>query len=187
MIGTIFSIPILSKTLNLNLDEITRYCLEFKQNTPTVNISNIGGWQSSFLEGEHKHLNELFKCIMSAAEEYREVIQYKHPLKIKSLWININNYKDYNTEHAHQNTVASGVFYVKAKSGNLIFCNPAGNVMEYDWSRSNLNKYNSYNCSNIESIPENNKLLIFPGWLVHKVGPNLYKEDRISISFNLCR
>ena len=93
MIGTIFSIPILSKTLNLNLDEITKYCLEFKQNTPTVNISNIGGWQSSFLEGEHKHLNELFKCIMSAAEEYREVIQYKHPLKIKSLWININNYK----------------------------------------------------------------------------------------------
>lgn len=48
MIGTIFSIPILSKTLNLNLDEITKYCLEFKQNTPTVNISNIGGWQSSF-------------------------------------------------------------------------------------------------------------------------------------------
>jgi len=29
-------------------------------------------------------------------------------------------------------------------------------------------------------------LIIFPGWLQHSVDTNMSKEDRISISFNLC-
>ena len=187
MIEYIFPVPLFSEKLNLNVKDMTKYCLDFKKKASSVSVSNIGGWQSPSLEGEHKPLNDLFKSILDASEKYCEIIQYKHPLKIGALWVNINRYKDYNTDHIHPHSVASGVFYVKAKSGDLIFKHPLSKVMEYDWPLSTLESYNRSNCPNWEIPPVNNQLLIFPGWLTHLVRPNLNKEDRISISFNLIR
>ena len=49
----------------------------------------------------------------------------------------------------------------------------------------NVSKYNSTNSSEWFFKPEENYLILFPGYLKHSVAPNLNKkEKRISISFN---
>ena len=188
MIEDLFSVPLYSEELNLNTDIITEYCLGMKNTLNTSTVSNVGGWQSPPLTGEHGPLNTLLISILNAAQRYRDTFQYKHPLIIHTLWVNINREKDYNLEHNHPNSVISGVYYVKAhkNSGDLVFSHPASISMEYDWPEKNLKKYNRYNGAIWRIPPIENKLLLFPGWLLHSVRPNLNKnQDRISISFNL--
>ena len=189
VIEDLFSVPLYSEELNLNTNIITKYCLSMKKTLNTSTISNIGGWQSSPLTGEHKPLNTLLISILNAAKLYQDTFQYKHPLVINTLWININQEKDYNLEHNHPNSVMSGVYYVKAQknSGDLVLSHPASIAMEYDWSGRNLKKYNKYNSPMWKIPPIENRLLLFPSWLLHSVRPNLNKnKNRISISFNLC-
>lgn len=189
VIEDLFSVPLYSEELNLNTNIITKYCLSMKKTLNTSTISNIGGWQSSPLTGEHKPLNTLLISILNAAKRYQDTFQYKHPLVINTLWININKEKDYNLEHNHPNSVISGVYYVKAHkdSGDLVLSHPASIAMEYDWSGKNLKKYNKYNSPMWKIPPIENRLLLFPSWLLHSVRPNLNKnKNRISISFNLC-
>ena len=157
----IFPIPIHSEELNLNVKAMAKYCLAMKKKVKSHNVSNKGGWQSPRLTGKHPPLNNLFKEILRAGGDYQKIIAYKDPLKILSLWININGYKDYNTSHIHHDSVISGSFY--------------------------LTEYNKYNGAAWAIKPIANQLLMFPGWLKHRVESNLGKEDRISISFNLGR
>ena len=42
-----------------------------------------------------------------------------------------------------------------------------------------------YTCSEVETVVENNKLLIFPGWIQHHVLANASDEVRVSVSFNI--
>ena len=105
---------------------------------------------------------------------------------MSNLWVNINGYKDSNSIHLHPGAVFSGVFYVKANenSGNLIFHNPCEDLMDIFFS-DNVSEYNSKNSTEWFFKPEENNLILFPGYLKHSVGPNLNKkEKRISISFN---
>tara|TARA_R100001163_G_C4977566_1_gene134993 strand:+ start:37 stop:597 length:561 start_codon:yes stop_codon:yes gene_type:complete len=186
MIRDFFPTPVYCEYLDLDTRDIAKYCSEMKSNTEGVQVSNVGGWQSPGLTGAHLPLNSLFKSIQDAGEIYRAAIDYKHPLDIDTIWININGYKDYNIEHIHTSP-ASGVFYVKAQSGDLVLKHPARDLIDSNWLSSDLQTYTSYNSAVRRIPPEPNMLVIFPGWLSHRVESNLDKEDRISISFNLGR
>jgi uncharacterized protein (TIGR02466 family) len=99
------------------------------------------------------------------------------------MWININNYKDFNILHSHSNSTISGVYYVKTneKSGSICFQHPGEPIFgEYK-----VDEYNKIN-SNIYCLPSlQNTLYLFPSTLKHFVRPNQSNEDRISIAFNL--
>ena len=183
----LFSVPIYSKQLNLNVDEMIKYCLFIKRKTKGIKRSNQGGWHSPILQGNHPPLNYLFNEILKAANDYREVISYKYPLQIDIAWININGYKDYNIQHAHPNSVLSGAYYLTSNNSNIVFINPSCDVMDYQWERDTIKEYNEYNSKNWTLNPPANNLLLFPGWLNHRVDPNLNKKNRISISFNLIK
>ena len=184
----LFSVPIHSRKLNLNIEEITEYCVSIKKDTKSVSaVSSVGGWQSPHLTGDPPVLNDLFFNILKSSEKYREVISYKYPLRLGAVWININGYKDYNRQHIHPHSVISGAYYLTSNNSNIVFLNPALDLMEYDWSSHAIKDYNEHNSATWSIKPSQNELLLFPGWLKHKVEPNLDKEDRISISFNLDR
>ena len=187
MIHEFFPVPIQVTDLKLNIKEISDYCKETKNNTPSAKISNIGGWQSPGLQGKHSILNPLFNAILDLAEEYRKIIKYKFPLKIDNIWININGYKDYNVEHHHPNCVVSGVFYVNIKEGEIMFTHPAWSTMEYDWSFPCFEQATVYNSSRWKVGPKPNTLILFPSWLLHSVLPHSSQEERITISFNLAK
>ena len=59
--------------------------------------------------------------------------------------------------------------------------------MDYEWGHGAIEDYNECNSAVWNINPSENDLLLFPGWLSHRVEPNLTKKNRISISFNLGR
>ena len=85
----------------------------------------------------------------------------------------------------HPFSKLSGVFYVKIpkNSGDLIFVNETEIPCFID--HNNITEFNNYNSFKWSIKPEENVLYLFPSWLGHYVNPNLSKEKRISISFNL--
>ena len=185
----LFSAPILSKILKLNTKKLAKYCTNYKKNVDSVNVSNRGGWQSPPITGVivNPILNNLINAINQEAEKYRKIISYKYPLRIISLWININDYKDYNVQHTHPQCVASGVYYLTQNNSEIVFINPALPAIEYDWGRGVIENYNEHNSATWRITPVEDQLLIFPSWLAHRVESNLSKNSRISISFNLAR
>tara|TARA_R100000781_G_C4072218_1_gene124855 strand:- start:740 stop:1297 length:558 start_codon:yes stop_codon:yes gene_type:complete len=182
----LFPTPILSEKLNLNVKEMIKYCLALKKKLKSHNVSNKGGWQSPRLNGEHPILNELFIAILMFGEKYKKIIAYKNSLKIDTVWININGYKDYNIEHSHNYSVVSGSFYLTPNNSEIAFLHPASSFLAYDWPPNSLSEYNKYNSAVWKMKPVENQIIMFPGWLRHRVEPNLNKKGkRISISFNL--
>tara|TARA_R100001143_G_scaffold46651_1_gene41655 strand:- start:72 stop:638 length:567 start_codon:yes stop_codon:yes gene_type:complete len=186
-----FPVPVCFEQLSLDLPEMEKYSQGLKKADKNPNINRSGdGWQSEPLVGEHPPFNALKNAIYKHAEEYRKAIGYKSPLEIKSIWTNINGYRDYNTQHTHPHAVVSGCFFIKVSKpedphGFLEFQHPSVDLLRAHWDL-NLFNPNQVNNFQVSLHPTANQLMLFPSWIVHSVSQNLSKEDdRISISFNL--
>lgn len=176
MITDLFKTPTYKSELNLNLSKIKNYCLDFQKQNIGREYSNVGGWQSYDLIGEHKPLNDLFVEIEKHGNLFSKQINLGKVF-LDNIWININEHKNYNASHIHDNSVLSGVYYVDVpeKSGNLLFEHPSIHIKK-EWKHMK---------TDFEIISNNNFLHIFPSWLPHSVQPNMSGDVRISISFNL--
>ena len=181
----IFKYGVYHAHLKTNLNLLKKFCLKL-QNKKGIVKSNLGGWHSEDLYEEYPTIVNLKKQILEHINIYAKEFKINRELKIKSLWININEYKDCNMPHIHPGFILSGVFYIQASenSGDLTFHNPCEDNME-SVLNTNILEYNSYNSSNWYFKPAENMLLLFPSWLKHMVKPNMNKKQkRISISFN---
>ena len=104
-------------------------------------------------------------------------------IEITGMWGNILKTGETHPPHTHSNNFLSGVFYLEsdAETG-IIFSDPrpaADVLVPRKKTKTNEN-------SNLLSyISKQNRLIIFPSWLVHWVPINKSKRDRISISFNI--
>ena len=146
----------------------------------------MGGFQSNDLNMKDPLLNHLINDILSNANFVaKNVLKINCKLSLSNVWININKFKDFNIVHKHPFSKLSGVFYVKIpkNSGDLIFVNETEIPCFID--HNNITEFNNYNSFKWSIKPEENVLYLFPSWLGHYVNPNLSKEKRISISFNL--
>lgn len=184
----IFKTPIYYEDLELNTKSIKEYCLSFKDKNKSVNKSNMGGWQSDNLEGEHLLLNDLFLEIEKQSNNFTNKIGLKNNLKLINTWININNYKDHNQNHIHPNCLLSGVYYVQTPKdcGNIEFTTSDIDLRSYEWNEKTVIDENNYTVPRWIMPAIENRLYLFPNWLTHCVQPNLNsKKERISISFNI--
>jgi uncharacterized protein (TIGR02466 family) len=175
----IFEIP-----LNENLKEYLKYSKKLKKQKGRK-ISNVGGFQSDELDLKEKILQSLIKNIEYYANIFcNDILKVNKKITLTSMWLNINYYKDYNISHVHSFSMLSGVFYIKTlkNSGNLIF--KRNHALEYCIKDKPV-EYNSYNATTFTIPSKENNLYIFPSWYEHYVEPNLSKEERVSISFNL--
>ena len=184
----IFKTPLYYKDLELNTKSMRDYCLSFKDKNKSVIKSNVGGWQSDNLVGEHLLLNDLFLEIEKYSNLFANEIGLKNNLKLINTWININNYKDHNQNHIHPNCLLSGVYYVQTPKdcGNIEFITSDFDLRSYDWNKETVIDENNYTVPSWIMPAVENRLYLFPNWLIHCVNPNLNsKKERISISFNL--
>ena len=188
----LFIVPVCKVDLvsidNLKLKE---YAFKLRKNQSGRTMSNVGGWQSNNVNLKAKETKELFSSIETYANEYKDKLGFNKDISIKigDAWININGFKDYNSNHIHPNCLLSGVYYIQSdkNSGDIVFQHPASVLMSYDWQFI-LKDKNVNECSSnswwLPSKPQ--KLYLFPSWLHHSVKPNLNTNfERISISFNL--
>jgi len=152
-------------------------------------ISNIGGWQSDNLyvndKESQKNINSLMKLIESKSSVWFDEFTIKKSLKpqLHNFWININSENNYNRPHIHQNSVFSGIYYAKTPQdcGGVVF----HKSQELDYLHESYTDCQSrLTYAEVQYIPVQGRVLIFPGWISHSVQPNKSAEDRISIAFN---
>ena len=141
-------------------------------------------WQT----GPDLHKTEPFKWfandIGKTAFDIIDKLNYNvEQIEITGMWGNILKPGETHSPHTHSNNFLSGVFYLEsdAETG-IIFSDPrpaADVLVPRKKTKTNEN-------SNLLSyISKQNRLIIFPSWLVHWVPINKSKRDRISISFNV--
>jgi uncharacterized protein (TIGR02466 family) len=181
----IFKQPIFKIKLNENLKTIIDFSKKLEKNTGRT-LSNVGGFQSKDLDLNEPVLTSLIKNITEYSNLFlNNHLQINKNLNLINIWLNINYFKDFNLPHIHSFSKISGVFYVKTPKncGNINFINDS-NLRAFI-SSDLITNYNNYNSSKWSFIPEENILYLFPSWFNHYVEPNLSKDKRISISFNL--
>lgn len=191
MISEIGSIPLFS--LNLKLDSekelnMKNFINKHKNKEGRIK-SNVNGYQSEdILEDSNSNvfLNFLKDTINYHVDIFsKEILQIKKQLKIKSMWLNINNYKDYNNYHTHPGSIVSGTFYVNTfkNCGKIKFY--INDLVSFHLNEEDINYFNRFNSSTFTYFPNKFDLIFFPGWVFHSVEPNMDKKNsRISISFN---
>ena len=170
--------------------ELANYIYKlYKEDTDGINRSNRGGWHSKNFELKNKNsiqlkfAIELQEYILSTFQNLGWKTQNEN-IRIREMWAIINKKDDFNVVHTHPNSYLSAAYYVKAPKNCGRF------------QVENLNIAKRHSCPEISNRNEFNMqvgglevdegdLLIFPGYLPHKVAKNESDDDRIVISFNI--
>jgi len=106
-------------------------------------------------------------------------------------WYNVNRYGDHHGPHNHPRCTMSGTYYVRVPADQERVEDPLARpacISFYD-PRTGANMISVGTESDARSAyvvsPAAGTLLLWPSPLQHSVHPNLSREQRISISFNL--
>ena len=124
------------------------------------------------------------KDISKAAFDVFDTLDYDvDEIEITGMWGNVLRPGEAHQTHTHSNNFLSGVFYLNSDGATGLTISdprPAADVLvprkkKKTQDNSNLLSYKS----------KQNRLIMFPSWLVHWVPVNKTKINRISISFNI--
>lgn len=183
---SIFSSILINDRLDIDNQSLKDLSYQLKNQSPGRHFSNMGGWQSNFID-TMPEVKNLIEQINLRLEALREIINFKpqFDLKVETMWININSPYSYNTFHTHPNSYISGSYYVEVpqESGRLEFKHPSV-LQALNTPQHAIDHYNEFNSSKWNIPPATGQLVMFPGWLEHGVSQNLSDSDRISIAFN---
>lgn len=186
----------------------------FSKNIPLHSSANTYGGQEATFH-YHESLRVVLDAAESLAEEIAKFMgvlkEHNKPPRIACFWGNINKEKEFNPPHVHPASDLSGAYYVKipidkqktedqeVAAGKICFHDTRieksvstpfyeENLGYLDLASYSFPKGTSHNpwLDNVAKFkPEEGMMAIFPSWLLHYVEPNLCKEDRIAISFNI--
>jgi len=124
------------------------------------------------------------KDVSKAAFDVFDTLDYNvDEIEITGMWGNVLRPGEAHQTHTHSNNFLSGVFYLSSDGATGLTISdprPAADVLvprkkKKTQDNSNLLSYKS----------KQNRIIIFPSWLVHWVPINRSTKDRISISFNI--
>ena len=151
--------------------------------------SNRGGWHSKNFKLDNKDsiqfkfAVEIQKYILDVFRNYGWKTE-QNRIQIKEMWAIINKKDDFNVIHTHPNCYLSSAYYVKAPAncGKSLIENPNQAKKHFYPQLANKTELNMP----IAGLDVNEgDLLLFPGYLPHKVAKNESDEDRIVVSFNV--
>jgi len=151
--------------------------------------SNKGGWHSKNFEltiedsTQKKFAIIAQPYILKVFQNYGWKTENKN-IRIKEMWAIINEEGNFNVLHTHPNCYLSAAYYVKApeKCGRFQIENP--NIAKRNFYPE-IKIKNELNLQVAGIEIDEGDLLIFPGYLPHKVKANQSDEDRVVISFNV--
>lgn len=186
-VNNLFLNPVASDMLNLDLDILKKFCYNLKNNDEKGReVSNIGGWQSHGIPDTAPELQPLIKEIEIRVNAYFNEFDIESDYHIEPIWFNINGFKDWNMPHEHPKSILGGIFYVQTPEdcGDLVFNHPVTTHQHY-LRPHQFKLYNELTSNTWNYASKENGFILFPAWMPHWVEPNLSKEDRISIAFNI--
>ena len=147
----------------------------------------------NFMAHEHPAVQWLKQCANKTVVDYlqRQGLDYAINWSLQG-WANVNRFGDYHDLHNHPHCYLSGTYYVAipdddAQAGSRNDLSP-GAISFYDpRPQANMNAIKGDGqVSPQHSIqPQPGMILLWPAFLHHLVHPNLSRQKRVSISFNV--
>ena len=156
---------------------------EYKKKT-TSNAGNLTSSENYVLE--NKALNNLKKDLHTKVMDYFDKVICTDNLitpYITQSWINYTKSDQFHHQHAHFNSLVSGIFYISAdkKVDSVTFYK----TYLDDKIKLNINKYNMFNNTSFKFLVETGNILLFRSSLPHGVEKKKGNNIRISLSFNV--
>jgi len=142
---------------------------------------------------DHPAVNWLRESVNATVIEYLSHLGIDYPVNWTITgWPNVNRFGDYHDSHNHPWSYLSGTYYVKMPATQETLQSRSdvrpGCITLYD-PRPGVNmlaiKNDPYVDPEHTVLPEAGLMLLWPAFVNHFVHPNLSKETRISISFNI--
>ena len=158
------------------------------------NYTELGGWHSQVKLHKVLSFAGLVQYVDATAAMICRKLGYhkSYQLSIGTMWSIINPPGGANRHHVHPGCIWSGVYYVQAprNSGRIEFIDPRIQNLMSDVKHIPGIKRPRICWTKVKYKPVAGRMLIFPSWLYHSVGPNRSKAkgkdaDRIIVSFNL--
>jgi len=185
-----FPTPIWSRQISdhaLN-QELERAIYALRDEDPIgVAKSNQMGWQSQDVLQDRPEFRSILDIILESSETIAEDlnIPLENRFRFATSWCGINPTGAFNMTHTHPNTTISGVYYVRAPKncGNIQFEDARSAHLMTKQSFADPDKPLTWEAVTV--TPETGGLFMFPAWLPHNVKPNMSRQDRLMISFNL--
>jgi uncharacterized protein (TIGR02466 family) len=170
--------------------DLKAYIYELQKESSSGQIkSNRGGWHSKNFRLTDKNSIqfkfgiELQKYILRTFQTLGWKTENTN-ISINSMWAIINKKNDFNVIHTHPNSYLSAAYYVSAPKNCGKFQIENLNIARRH-SYPEILKNNELNAQVAGIEVAEGDLLIFPGYLPHKVAMNESDEDRIVVSFNV--
>jgi uncharacterized protein (TIGR02466 family) len=129
--------------------------------------------------------------VMREVESYtREVLRVNRSIEfyVTDSWINIYRRGELAGPHTHNNSLISGVLYLKVdeKSGDLVFQRDLLSLVPFPPALDlDMDFFNIYNCKSWAHKPKTNDICLFPSVVMHSADPNESDEERWSLAFNV--
>ena len=164
--------------------------LEFTDNTPGAGYHGFLSTVDKYVlnRPEFQHIHQL---VLGEINRYtREVLAVNRRIEfyVTNSWININRPGDQGGAHTHNNSLISGVLYLKAPAngGNILFYRDINSLLPFPPALDlDIDSQNIYNCKQFGHSPKDFDVCLFPSVLMHSVGTNESTEDRWCLPFNV--
>jgi uncharacterized protein (TIGR02466 family) len=183
----LFSVPLYESRI-----ETTENVLEFckKAEYERMFLDN-GFYTKNKYILENENLKELKNNIMEKVNDFvYDILKVSKEQKfyIENSWINKHTNNDWGQKHSHENSILSGVYYIKNKqnSGDIVFHKNKNHInLFYPVINFNFLEENNINCNSVKFQPKEGTIIIFPSHLEHSILKNINNDDRYSLAFNL--
>ncbi len=189
MVYPLFSSPVYTRVLDtFDIPDIAS--LEFTSRLP-------GGGTHSFLTSTDKHILEKPEFANIRDLVLREINTYakgtlcaskRLEFYITNSWVNINRPGDQCPPHTHNNSLISGVLYLKVPNncGDLYFYRDILSLVPFPPSLDiETDSQNIFNCKHFNVTPKTYQICLFPSVTMHSVGVNMSTEERWCLPFNV--
>lgn len=127
-------------------------------------------------------LSHLKSYIELNIQAYAQSLGARTNLRLMESWFNRYDQGDFQFDHCHANRAVSGVYYYRAQpgQGDLRLVTPNAAQWLSLWPADTVSQ------QGVQIPAITGRLVLFPGWLTHRVCPNqsASPEPRISVSFN---
>jgi len=187
---TMFSTPVFVedvKDTNLEKEALIKLVYKIKSREPSQQKTNVGGYQTKGMKDSIEFQNLIGKLQTIITENiHTYAFDCQLDIKVKNAWLNINNKGNKNRPHVHPCSEFACVYYLKTPQdcGNLVLLKNSTYRMD-GIADLPAKETNVLNCDSFFIQPEENRFVMFPGYVEHLVEKNNSNEDRISLSFNL--
>ena len=183
VIYSIFPTPIYTTKIDRKFTKQELQFVKEQKNHCKNNTGNINTKDTYILN--KKQFKNIKKFLNQCCKDYlKRVICPKNNIElyITQSWLNYTEENQFHHQHAHPNSVVSGVLYFNCNKDNdkIKFTNPKG----YLQLKPQINEYNIWNSDTWWFPLETGKLIMFPSSTIHQVDTKKGNNTRISLAFN---